>query len=121
MSKLVDDVLAHHGVKGMKWGERKAAKPAKLSRKQVKAEKHAFYQNKANSLVQEALKNPKTLIALNTGGTFPTIVTGREFITHLSNGGVMNIKATDVYARQGKDGAYVLNDNPNQKYQRSDK
>lgn len=115
MSKLVDDVLAHHGVKGQKWGQHK-----KLNRKEVRAEKHAFYENKANRLIQQSLKDPTTLIALNTGGTFPTVVTGREFISHLSQGGVMNIKMTDVYATK-QNGQYVMNQNPNEKFVRSDK
>lgn len=115
MSDPVANVLAHHGVKGMKWGQHK-----KLSRKEVRAEKHAFYEAKANRLIQQALKDPTTLIALNTGGVHPTVVTGREFVQHLSYGGVMNIKMTDVYATKKK-GQYVMNQNPNEKFVRSDK
>lgn len=118
-----EEFLAHAGVKGMRWGKRKAedTRPAKLSRKEVKAEKNQFYQDKANSLVAKALKDPQVLISLKTGDIYPTIVTGKQFVEHLSNGGLLNIKMTDVYAQQASPkGQYILNQNPNQGYKRSD-
>lgn len=120
MDTETNDFLAHYGILGMKWGKRKAETPSvkKLSRKQVRADKDAFYQNKGSRLVEQALKDPSTLISLHSGGSHPTILTGKEFITHLSNGGLMNIKATDIYATKKGDGPYVLNPVPNAKYQK---
>lgn len=121
-----EDFLAHHGVLGMHWGSHKATpeaakavsgstpKPKRLSRR---AAKNAFYQEKANRLLNTALKDPSVLIALNTGGMHPTVVTGKEFVHHLSQGGLMNVKYTDVYATKQGD-HYVMNENPNPKFKR---
>lgn len=116
-----DDFLEHHGIKGMRWGHHKAKaegstktpkaakpeKPKKLSGKEKRAARRAADEKKANDLLNEALKNPQTLIKLNTGYG-PTIVTGKEFVEHLINGGYMNVRSTDIYARQDKSGQYVL-------------
>lgn len=120
MDIKTDDFLAHYGVLGMQWGKRKAktATVKKLSRKEIRADRDAFYQNKASSLVAKALKDPTTLISLNTGGLVPTIVTGKAFVEHLSQGGAMSLKYTDVYATKQGDGPYILNDNPNVQYQK---
>lgn len=121
----IGDFLAHSGVLGMKWGKHNSTSSMnkkKLTRKEVRTEKNEFYQNKAKRLIEKSLKDPNILIALNSGQTIPSIVSGREFVNHLSNGGLLNIKMTDVYAQQkNKAGAYILNDNPNQSYRRSDK
>lgn len=128
-----EDELRHVGVKGMRWGHRKAessdssgssdapTKPKKLTRKEVKAEKNEFYQKKGADLVEKALKDPTVLIKLHHGGTYPTLVTGKEFVDHLSRGGLMDIRATDVFATKAKSGVYERNENPNPKFQRSDR
>lgn len=132
MDKEVDNFLAHFGVKGMRWGRRKATensgdssgsspKPKKLTRKEARAEKDAFYQNKGTNLLNKALKDPDILIELHNGDIIPTITTGKEFVSYLEKGGVMNLKMTDVFAQQEKkNGQYVLNEN-REKYVRSDK
>lgn len=101
------EFLTHAGVKGMKWGKRKAReasdssstnsskKPSRKERK--KAEKQARMQadmKKADDLFKTALKNPNTLIKLNSS----VIVTGKEFVDYMSAGGIMNARTTDVFA-----------------------
>lgn len=125
-----EHILEHHGVKGQRWGVRrnrdnsgpggKAAKPAKLTREQVKAERDAFYQKKAQHILDTAIKQPESLIALRTQND-AVIVTGKEFVNHMSRGGLMDIRASDVYAtRPGNKGPYVLNPNINTAFVRSD-
>lgn len=123
----VDEFLAHYGVKGMKWGVRKSSGDSsgssekRLSRKEFKAkvssEKNAFYENKAARILDEATKDPKTLISVKAG-TYPTVVTGKEFVSYLSNGGSFDIRATDVYARRTAEGPYQLNTSMNQQYKK---
>lgn len=131
----VDTWLAHFGVKGMRWGKRKArddssgdassappAKPKKLTGKEVRAEKREFYQKKADNLLKKATEDPESLIAVRTPGDYATtIATGREFMDYMARGGMMDIRLSDVYATKDKSGNYVVNENMNQKFVRSDK
>lgn len=110
------DYLAHFGVKGMRWGVRKAndSSTPKVSRRQQKKEakraaKQARFeadQKKATMLLDAALKDPEILINLNNN----IVVTGKEFVDHMSNGGLMNVRTTTVFAQKDKQsGQYVLN------------
>lgn len=106
-----DAFLTHHGVKGMKWGVRnddssggnpKSKKPPKLTRQQVRAEKKTFYDKKANDLTTEVFtkQNDVLVSVLDHRSGITNIVTGKEFATHLANGGWMNVKTTDIWARK---------------------
>lgn len=122
---MSNNELQHVGVKGMRWGHRKAeptsskpSKPAKMTRKEVRADKDRFYQDKLSNVINKSLKDPKTLVQLTTpGDTFATVVTGRQFVEYASNGGLLNAKTTDIYATLTKDG-YQLNENINQRYRK---
>jgi hypothetical protein len=117
----------HAGTQGVKTATAKreakaASKPVKLSRKDVRVEKQAFYQKKAEHLLKTAVDNPDVLIGVSNGSPIPTVVTGKEFVNHMSRGGMMNVRYTDIYAtKDPKSGSYVLNPTPNQKFVRSDK
>ena len=112
----------------MKWGRRKSpevsgksAKPKKLTRKEVKAEKNAYYQKKAKNMLDVAMKDPTSLIATVTPmSSMPTVMSGREFTNYLSSGGQFNIKYSQIYATKEKpDGPYVLRER--ERFVRSDK
>lgn len=94
-----DAYLRHVGIKGMHWGQRRERK------KKEKQARFAENQKKANDLLRTALKDSNTLILLNKHH----IVTGKEFVDHLSNGGLLDVNTSRVYAKQKKPGgAYVL-------------
>jgi len=105
----VYDFLEHRGVKGMHWGVRKSNgdKPSskKPSRQEKREAKTAAREKKVNDLVSTSLKEPTALILLNGRH----LITGEEFVNHMTNGGLMDVRLTRVYARQHtKEGPYVL-------------
>ena len=125
MSQDVDAFLEHYGVKGMRWGVRRSSQnetsSPKKSRREKRAEKKAakqeFYNQKAQRIIAKAMEDPDTLVALKTTDTYPTIVTGREFIEYASKGGFFDVKYTDIYAtKDSASNAYVLNNNMNERY-----
>ena len=124
-----DAFLTHYGVKGMKWGVRnddpsgsnpKAKKPLKLTRKEVRAEKKAFYNKKANDLTAEVFtkQNDVLVSVLDRRSGITNIVTGKEFATHLANGGWMDVKTTDIWARKTAAGNFQQVER--QRFKRSD-
>lgn len=112
MSDEVDDFLEHYGVKGMKWGQRKKVS-RKENRQMNKEAADKFYGEKAESLYKEAKKGgEKVLIKTRTTGDYAdTVLTGKEFAQQLEQGRAMDVRMTEVFARQLKPNeAYTLND-----------
>jgi hypothetical protein len=114
-----EEALAHFGKKGMKWGVRTAVPggSAPISRKQNrqmnKEASQKFYSDKATTLYKEAKKSGDTVLVKTQlpNATYATVVTGKQFAEHLEAGGAMNIRMTEIYARQPKpDSQFVLND-----------
>lgn len=85
-----DDFIEHHGVKGMKWGVRKARHIQKdLNRLEKEYKKEAY--NYANATLREAtLRNRvKKLVAKNTDSTGTAVIKGKNLkkLTKLTNWG----------------------------------
>lgn len=117
----VDEFLEHYGVKGMKWGvtrddavlnrmigrrsvgetkeDKQRFKDYKKSTsfKDRRADRKQAIQAKANKTVEDALKMPTSLIRVGTPG-YPTLMTGKEFTTYLSEGGYFDAVMTDIVA-----------------------
>lgn len=128
------EFLMHHGVKGMKWGERRAQKRANKAeyksemqeyRKNKSAAKEKFYNDKMESVYKTALKDPQAIINVYARHGYDTVpsnmlVTGREFVEGAKMGKIMDARYTDVYAysNKGKDGktGYTYNENFNARY-----
>ena len=125
MSQDVDVFLEHFGVKGMRWGVRRSSqnetsspkKSRREKRAESKAAKQEFYNQKAQRILAKSLEDPDILVALKTADTYPTIVTGREFVEYASKGGAFDVRYTDVYAtKDSASNMYVLNNNMNERY-----
>lgn len=125
-----DDFLAHYGVKGMKWGRRKAegssdsSGSSKESRKEyrsrVKQEKNEFYNKKMSSIVDKAAKDGDDVMikTLYAGETYQTVTTGSDFVKQLSKGRAFDVTVTEVYATKTADGPYQMTGDRNV-YQKS--
>ena len=124
MDARVDEFLAHYGVKGMKWGVRKAQPTGskRLSRKEVrkinKEGQTNFYLDRANRAFATAQQDPSVLIRTRTNLTSPPMVlTGKEFFDHALRGGAFDIKMTAIYAtKSSENGQYVVDEHLNDRY-----
>lgn len=120
----VEDELTHYGVKGMKWGVRKAQPTGskRLSRKEVrkinKEGQTNFYLDRANRAFATAQQDPSALIRTRTNlNSPPMVVTGKEFFDHALRGGVFDIKMTAIYAtKSSENGPYVVDEHLNDRY-----
>lgn len=108
MDERVDDFLAHHGVKGMKWGKRKHTESRKEYKARSKQELANYHQKKANSILSEAMKRgDNVLIATKYGGdTYGSIVTGRDFVKSMSQSRAFDVRVTEIYAIKNGSGPY---------------
>ena len=121
MSTDVDEFLMHFGVKGMKWGvrrddavlariagrriqgetkeDRQRYKDYKksTSRKDRRADRREARLSKANKVVEDALKaRSDDLVSTMTPQGYRQIMTAKDFVTHLSNGGYFDAMSTEV-------------------------
>ena len=126
----------HYGVRGMRWGRRKKrtstsdtgtskskASKKKLTRAEVRAERNAFYMARSERAVDTALrKKGDTLIYTSTTRKVRGIVmSGNEFIDHISKGGAFDIRVTRVYATKDESGQFAFDDQIAERFVRSDK
>ena len=132
----MNDEFDHYGVKGMRWGRRKQrtstsdtgtskskASKKKLTRAEVRAERNAFYMARSERAVDTALrKKGDTLIYTSTTPKVRAIVmSGNEFIDHISKGGAFDTRVTRVYATKDESGKFVVDDRLTERFVRSDK
>lgn len=112
-----DYFLAHYGVKGMKWGVRKAGDSSgsrKESRKEyrsrIKQEKNEFYNKKMSAIVDKAAKGGDDVLikTMYGGDVYQTITTGSEFVKQLSKGMAFDVTLTEVYATKTAEGPYQM-------------
>lgn len=124
----MSEELSHHGVKGMRWGHRKVkdlpsksgaskgpAEPPRKTRKEVRQinreGRAKFIEDKMHNMIVQSNKHPEgVLVSIVTPhSTYPTVVTGKEFVAYLAAGGAFNAKASDIFAvKDEKAGKFVV-------------
>lgn len=121
----MSDTLAHYGVKGMKWGQRKKHEESRKEyRKRTARESKEFYDKKANALIEASMKKgDQLIIATKLPGDYATtLTTGTQFIQHLQAGGVFDVKTTEIFATQPKKNSqFVENDKPMGTYKKTER
>ena len=118
----MEEALAHYGTKGMKWGVRKQkyTESRREYRARTKAERNEKYLDNANKTTAFALKNPDSLIYTRVPQSNRVLIaSGKEFVTHLTNGGAFDAKVTGVYAKRDKDGKMQIQDLTQHQYKKT--
>lgn len=120
MSNPTDDFLAHYGVRGMRWGKRKNYTESRKQYKgRIKSERLTFEQQKLDNVLKTSIKRGEDVLVSTRlpGDTIKTIMTGKQFVEHAMKGGLMDAKATDVFASlDKKQKQFVLNPEAGRQY-----
>ena len=107
--RFVENFLEHHGVKGMKWGIRKAEyksldkasrkKYRKKTSKERRTDRDTAYKENLKVVVAAAASKPQGVFVSTRrpGDGSNMLLTGKEFTAHLAKGGYVDIKATNIY------------------------
>ena len=117
--------IKHYGVKGMKWGVRISRADKKKAKAATKAQNRSgeteFLERKLHRAFDAAQKDPNnTLIrTMFERDKTPVLRTGKDFIDHLTRGGAVNAKLTDLYAtKNAEDGRYYIDEHFGEKFQK---
>lgn len=121
-----DEVLAHYGKKGMKWGVRREeilsgnggkvsrGENAKLNR-ELRRE-HEVNQSKVAIAKATAKRDDVLIKSRFPGDPVPTVYTGQQFVNKLlASGGVLDVRSTALWAEKDKHGQFVYKDESYQK------
>lgn len=128
MPDKLDDFLEHHGVKGMKWGRRKhaaadeaiktgVADKKMFSRRDVKklnkATEQEYNLKKTTQVYNESkAKGDNVLVKSRAAGDYvDTVMTGKQFVSHVERGGLVNPASTRVFARRQHEGQQFIQNN----------
>lgn len=113
---MAEPVLVHYGVPGMQWGKTKTKESRSDYKARVQKEELDFNQKKLDDIFQKAVKSgDKVLIQTRyAGDTVRTITTGKEFVAELSRGRAFDVKVTEIFATQTKEGPYQMTGERNQ-------
>lgn len=116
----VDDFLAHYGVKGMRWGQRKKFTESRKQYKgRIKSEQRAFEQQKLDIVLKTSIKRGEDVLVSTRipGDTVKTIMTGKQFVDRAIAGGLMDGRSTDIFASlDKKQKQFVLNPEAGKQY-----
>lgn len=67
------------------------------TRKERRQDRHAVKESKLQYNIDQVMKNPeKTLVNVQTALKYPVVVTGKEYLTYVSNGGPTDPMRTEI-------------------------
>ena len=103
----LEDALAHHGVKGMKWGHRKAHSTGitrKQNRQMNREARDKFYADKGDKILGEiaSVKDKRDILVKTrtVDDPYGIMMTGKEFMGYLDYNGAFDVKVTEIYAKK---------------------
>lgn len=111
---MSDEELMHYGVKGMRWGVRRERPDnPKISRRENRRmnreARDKFRQDKAQKILDSAMKDGDKVMIMGRFNqeAYPTMMTGKEFVTKISKGSSFDVDTLEVFARKDQRGGYV--------------
>lgn len=66
------------------------------SRKERRADARMARETKIKHLLSEANKQPSRALVISREGSFPQLVTGKQFVDHMMKGGAVDVNATNL-------------------------
>ena len=110
---MSDEELMHYGVKGMRWGVRRERPDTpKISRRENRRlnreARDKFRQDKAQKILDTAMKDGSKVMVMGRFNqeAYPTIMSGKEFVTAISKGSSFDVDTIEVIARKNRSGDY---------------
>lgn len=110
---MSDEELMHFGVKGMRWGVRRERPDTpKISRRENRRmnreARNNFRQEKAKKILDSAMKDGSNVMVMGRFNqeAYPTMMSGKEFVTAISKGSSFDVDTIEVIARKNQSGGY---------------
>lgn len=96
---MIENSLAHFGVKGMKWGQRKTSKIGVAQNVKLNVQAYRdFNEKKTATLISKAKTGDYKIEAAFKGDISAKVLSGKEFVDRIAKGDRLNVSMSDLHS-----------------------